>query len=486
MDRHFTRVRAASTLLAMAFALAMAIGPAVATVRASTATSTTLAVPAGIQYGPVQVTARVVPVPTPTNGFLPGVSFLSDGNLVGASPLDDTGVGTSTLPLGPGTHTVVATFGPVGDFDASQSAPATVTVGIATQVTLVSSPNPALTTQAVAITASVTPHDVAGGTLTIVDAFDGSTIATGPIGNGSWSVSVSRTLAAGQHDLTASFSGDADFGPSAARLAQVVTTDTGVDATGVRVDYATFYPYKDGYRDTEFIRGSLRESASVVIRIYGPTNKLLRTVDLGRRAPGAYVYGWTGRTAAGTPFAAGTYRVVQRLTDTAGNVLTATSKVAVSAKRLHWHSATITLAGGRYDAVGDPGNGSVSRAASPYGGGVRLSSGTAGVAVRYPFTLHSAVAYGSTITFKVTGRSPNGHRAVAGLWNRALCSPLDIGCYDVKAIGPKSATWSISASSGLHRNGRRAYGVVIVPYLGGRAIFDVAKVQLVYRWAVLA
>jgi Big-like domain-containing protein/flagellar hook capping protein FlgD len=452
---------------------------------AVTPTTTTLDVPGGTQYGSFIVTAHVLPAPQPFDFFLPAVSFLVDGNLSGVAPLDANGDGSTDLTLGVGSHSIVASFGGLGDYQASQSAPSIVTVGLGTTVALESSRNPALTTQSVTITATVGPESITGGTLSIVDAFDGSTIASGSVGPGTTSVAVTRTFAAGDHQLTASYSGDGDYGPSTAMLDQAVDADSAVDATGMRVDYTTFYPYKDGYRDVDYIRGRLNEPASVLIRIYNPGGSLIKTFDLGARAPGDYVATWTGRNASGAVLPEGTYKVVQRLTDSASNVLSVTSFVTLSRKKLIWTTATISLRGNQYAAAADPGSGSISGSKSAYSNGVLLSSGTSGVAVAYKFTLHSGVAYSSTITFGVLGRSPNGRTAAEGLWNRSYCPPDNTVCYDYKAIGPGYQWWTMRASEGLHVSARTAYGIVLVPYTGVVHKFDVAKVRLVYRWASL-
>ena len=470
-----------ATLLVAALVAAFAV-PASAT--ASTATTTTLDVPSGTQYGAFTVTAHVQPAPQPVNGFIPAVTFVIDGGGGLPAPIESNGDAVTPLSLSAGLHTIVASFGPFDVWDASQSDPASVTVGIATQVGLTSSANPASTTQQVTITASVTPASVTGGTMSIVDAFDGSSIASGSIGPGATSVSVTRAFAVGDHPLTATYSGDGDYGPSDAQLTQTVEPDTTVDGWA-GVLYSTFYPYKDGYRDTNAIRGSLGEPASVLIRIYAPSDALIRTIDLGARPAGAYSWTWTGRTSSGAILPAGRYKVVQRLTDASSNVKNVTSFSTVSTKKLKWTSATITLHGSDFTARSDGGSGYISKTRSAYAGGVRLYSGKAGVAVAYKFTVHGARVYGSTVKFGVLGKSPNGTTVSEGLWNRASCSPAYIGCYDLKTMGPGYAWWSMRASSGLHIDERTAYGLVAVPYTGRVRSFDVAKVRFVYRWAVL-
>jgi hypothetical protein len=452
---------------------------------ATTATTTTLDVPAGTQYGAFTVTGHVRPAPAPVDGFIPAVSFLVDGSPSGSAPLDDAGDGSTSLWLPVGTHSIVASFGPFGDYDASQSDPASVRVGIATQVAMTSSRNPVLAAQSIRFTATVSPDAVTGGTLSIVDAFDGSTLASGVVGAGTTSVSADLTLAVGVHELTASFTGSGDYGPSDTHLTQTVNPDTFVDVTGLRVTYPTFYPYKDGYRDTEGVRGTLHEPASVLIRVYSPTNALVKTFNLGSRAAGAYSIVWTGRNASGAILANGTYRIVQRLTDAQSNVKTVTHSVTLSRKRLIWTTSAIARAGYQYSAYADPGNGYVSASRSSYYHGVKLSSGSAGVAVRYTFKVRSAVVYGTSIKFQVLGRSPNGRTVLEGLWNRAYCSPSNVGCYDVTSIGPGYAWWSTSASTGLHVDAQTAYGMVWARYTGVVRTFDIAKVRLIYRWAVL-
>jgi hypothetical protein len=496
MQRCFraSRGRPRSVVLALVAVLAIVAMGVPASVRAGTPTETTLTAPAGTQYGSFIVTAHVTPAPQPEDGFIPGIGFLVDGNLSGVAPLDLNGDGSTNLWLMPGTHSIVATFGPFGSWDASQSAPAEVTVAVSTAVALISSRNPALNSESVTITATVSPTSavpgpggavIPGGTLSIVDALDGSTIASGPVSGSATSISIARKFAAGSHALTATYSGSADYEASQAQLTQVVNADTSVNASSLRVDYTTFYPVKDGYRDTDGIRGTLNEPASVRIRIYSPAGSLIRTVDLGLRAKGAYAFIWTGRSSTGTLLPTGKYRIVQRLTDTVNNVRSATFYVTLSHKKLIWTSVTKTLYGSQYSVYGDPGSGYVSPSRSAYYRGVRIASGSSWAAVRYSFTLHSALVYSSSFTFRVLGKSPNGTTALEGLWNRYYGSSLYVTSYDVRLIGPSYAWWAKSGDSRSHRSGSSAYGMVYVGYAGATHTFDVAKVQLTYRWAVL-
>jgi flagellar hook capping protein FlgD/Big-like domain-containing protein len=488
MNRLSNVARVVRRAILLAAATALVSTSLIATpAAASTSTVTTLDLPAGQQYGSFTVTAHVRPAPQPANGFIPAVNFLVDGNLSGVAPLDGTGDGSTDLTLPVGSHSIVASFDGFDSWDASASAPEAVTVGIATTVQLSSSLNPALSSQPVTITAVVAPASgaLSGGTLSIVDAFDGSTIASRSVGALVNSVSVTRIFAPGSHPLTANYTGHEAFGPSSASLGQSILADTAVNASSLAVAYSTFYPVIDNYRDVEFIRGRLNEPASVVVRIYSPAGSLIKTVNLGLRDAGEYTVSWNGRNSAGTILAAGTYRIVQRLTDTVANVKEATFSVALSHKKLSWTSATITRYGSQYSASGHGGTGFVSLSKSPYYRGVRISSGSGWASVRYSFTLHSAVAY-SNLTLRVLGKSPNARQVIEGLWNPNYGTSLDTGNYDGKLIGPSYGWWSITLPQANHRSGQAVRGEVLADNDAGFGRkFDIAKVQLVYRWAVL-
>jgi hypothetical protein len=480
-------------LSSVVIALIAVFGLLPATALAVTATTTTLDVASdsieigsGETSGALVVTAHVVPAPQPFNGFIPAVGFLVDGTLNGVAPIDGSGDGSTDVHLSAGTHSIVATFGGLGDFAASESDPATVVATFATAVTLSSNRNPALDTEAVTITASVSPGSITGGTLTVVDSFDGSTIASATVGSGTTSAAVTQVFAEGMHALTATYSGDGDYASSLAHLDQAVNKDTVVAATELSVAYATFYPYPDQYRDTEAIRGRLQETASVLIRIFSPSGSLIKDVNLGTQSPGAYAYAWDGRYPSGAILPEGRYKIIQRLTDVAGNVSKTTFYANLSRKKLIWTTSTISINGSAYFGFIDEGNGSISQTNSAYTRGLLLTSGTSGVAVVYRFTLHSAVKYGASITFGVLGLSPNGRKAYEGLWNRSLGLWTDPDAYDYQTIGPDYGWWRLSGSSDLHLSGQdRAYGSVVVPYTTAVRKFDIAKVRLVYRWAVL-
>ena len=82
------------------------------------------------------------------------------------------------------------------------------------------------------------------------------------------------------------------------------------------VNYGTFYPVKDNYRDTLKISGNRQEPIAVTIRIYNANNKRVALVTKSE-ATGAYSYSWNGRDGKKL-LPAGKYRIVQTLVDEAG------------------------------------------------------------------------------------------------------------------------------------------------------------------------
>lgn len=156
--------------------------------------------------------------------------------------------------------------------------------------------------------------------------------------NGTCDVTI--TLAtAGDHTLKVSYPGDAAFAAATADPVITVIANT-VQATGVGLNYGTFYPYRDGYRDAVTARGTRIEAASVLIKVYSPTNRLLKTAPAIASATGAYAWAWNGRNASGTMYPAGKYRIEQTLND-GYMTKTWTSYVNLSAKRLYTYTKTL-------------------------------------------------------------------------------------------------------------------------------------------------
>ena len=182
------------------------------------------------------------------------------------------------------------------------------------------------------------PGPATGATGDVAVNEGAATLDTCTLASGTCSVTL--TLAAGDHTLTVSYPGDGAFQAATKDVTWTVAPNT-IDASGVGLNYATFYPYKDGYRDAVTARGTRNEAASVTIKVYSPTNKLLKTAPLIPSAKGAYSWSWNGRKASGTMYPVGKYKITQTLDD--GYMTnTVTKYVNLSAKRLYTYTKTLT------------------------------------------------------------------------------------------------------------------------------------------------
>ena len=260
--------------------------------------------------------------------------------------------------------------------------------------------------------------------------------------------------------------------------------DAVVSASGVGVNLSKFYPYRDSYKDSVLVRGTLGEWATVKIDVYNTlTNSKVRTFDLGLRR-GAYGQAWNGRTAAGARVPATKYKVVQTLQDQLGNKLVAVAYTTISWKRLYTLSGSKTLYGAQYSFHGDPGNGTISTRSAFYRG-IKIKSGASWVGLGYKFSLPAATVYKS-VTFKVLGKSPNGDKAWEAVWNPSYGSYLIVESYDLaKQIGPSYKWWSTSGNLASHQRSRVARAIVMAINDGSSVTFDVSKVRIVYTYGVL-
>jgi hypothetical protein len=208
-------------------------GSVVISYAESLATSTTLTASPhpGVAGSPTTLTATVAPAsgttkPTGT------VVFTEGSTTLGSAPVNaTTGEATLNLTLPVGTHSIVASYGGASGFDASASDPLSYAVNrIATTTELSGSPNPGTAGTRTTLTATVTPASGSAKPTGTVTFFDGSTVlGTADVDPGTATLSVS--LPAGRHDITASYSGTTDFAPSTAAalrytVAPAVTTSS--------------------------------------------------------------------------------------------------------------------------------------------------------------------------------------------------------------------------------------------------------------------
>jgi hypothetical protein len=436
--------RAARRGVALAAALSIAGGllatPA-AMAAGATPSETSLDAPA-LNPKPVGRTTQVLA--TVTAGATGEVTFLAGGAPQATVALAG-GVATWTVPadMAPGTYAVTAEY--LGD--------ATYAASASTAVELVVGPRPVIVARGVS-----GPHDPTGATAQKGDVLN---VCASPTDNGTptgalpveGSVEIrvdgvaratialpeecvlvsTAAWALGAHSIVARYApgthtdhATADSDPWPITVASNV-----VEATGSNPSPATFYPYRDGYKDTTRLRGTRNEVASVSIKIYNSAGRLVRTLG-APAATGAWSVPWNGRNTAGSYVAAGKYTVKQTVRDSLGLSRRLPSVyVIVSSKRIYTYTKTLrkTLA---QRSAGSP------------------SAGWVG----WRFTLPSATVY-KKLVFGVYGRtgSPAG---IFGPHDYASCpgTTWDWQCTAPYAYFPSSLSWkNVTGSVTANRHG---------------------------------
>jgi uncharacterized repeat protein (TIGR03803 family) len=160
------------------------------------------------------------------------VTFLDGASALGAATLNASGVAAfTTTKLTVGNHAITVSYGGDGNFTANTSAALTQTVNKdATTITVTSSNNPATFGQAITFTATVKASwpgsGLPGGTVTLKD--NGASLGSGTLAGGKATFSTS-TLAAGNHIITAVYSGNGNFKTSTSiAITQTVTAAASV------------------------------------------------------------------------------------------------------------------------------------------------------------------------------------------------------------------------------------------------------------------
>jgi hypothetical protein len=264
--------------------------------------------------------------------------------------------------------------------------------------------------------------------------------------------------AVGTYHYVATYSGNATVAGSASDPVELVIVADSVDASNVKVNYSTFYPVKDGYRDALTISGNRQESIGVTISIYNSSNKRVRLASKSS-ATGAYSYAWNGRNSKGDVLPAGKYRIVQKLVDTAGTNKSFTSYANLSTKKLVTLNKAITKNGSAITA----GAGNIATSS----GVARLKGGSNAAIAGYQFKIPSAVVYKS-LSFRVNAAARlSAPSSLIAMQNFNVCDTWNTTCFDrAKAIGSSSGArkwYSTSGSPSSHRKGLVVRGLVGVP-----------------------
>lgn len=375
------------------------------------------------------------------------------------------------------------------NFEATaESEPTTVTLTVnvqpaATATMIIAGTNPAQANHPILLVPQVSGEGTGferTGTIEWRDADTDTVLDTRPITEPELTF---PSLPIGIRHFVATYSGDATHQGSTSPVFELVVVADDVDASGVGLQYTTFYPVKDGYRDTVAIRGTRSEPAAVQIRVYGPTGKLVRSASLASGG-GAYSYPWNGRTSSGSVLTAGTYRVVQTLTDAFGSKAAYTDYVKLSRKKLVQHTTYVTKRGSSISAKGAEGSASVSVSTS--GGYAKLKAGNDRALAGWEFKLPAATIYRS-MRFQTQTKTGFGvPPSSIAVQNFNVC-PKTTGkwyrnCFDHwKTIGNSSgslAWYSTAGSVTNNRAGRYVRGLVDVPF-GTTYVYKV-RIRIVY------
>ncbi|BDM74734.1 hypothetical protein HEK616_82210 (plasmid) [Streptomyces nigrescens] len=179
---------------------------------------------------PVTFTATVAPVApgagTPTGtlafDFGDGTTPVAVPVVAGLATAQHAFAGTTGSP-----YTITAAYGGAPDFTASAGATGHAVGRAASGVVITMGPDTSVSGQPVTVTATVTPTAPGDGTPTgtvIVDFGDGTAPVAVPLVGGAATVTHTWAGAAGSpYVVTASYGGDADFGPTTATAAHTVT-----------------------------------------------------------------------------------------------------------------------------------------------------------------------------------------------------------------------------------------------------------------------
>ena len=180
--------------------------------NASTQIALTASSNPAIYLTPLTLTATIM-----TNGAIAtgSVTFTDGGTSIGTQLLNAGGVATLTLAtLTPGPHSIVASYGGDSQTSPSISVPLAVSVKELTSISVASNANPTLTLSPILLSVAVVNSGVgvASGTVTFTD---GSTLlGTATLDGLGHATLTVPSLNAGNHSITATYSGDTDDFPT--------------------------------------------------------------------------------------------------------------------------------------------------------------------------------------------------------------------------------------------------------------------------------
>ena len=180
---------------------------------------------------PVDLVA-IVAAAVPSYGTPTGtVTFLDNGASLATATLDSDGTAIlQTTSLAFGNHTITAVYGGDANFAGDTANAVTQTVLYATSTTVVSSANPAVYSETVTLTATVTASGgVPTGTVTFFDY--GITLGTATVDSSSTATFTSSSLSVGDNFITAVYGGDVNNAASTSDFLDQTVNPAGTATT---------------------------------------------------------------------------------------------------------------------------------------------------------------------------------------------------------------------------------------------------------------
>ncbi len=218
----------------------------VQTVKQDATTSAVTSSVSPAVFGQAITFTAVVSAAAPGAGTPTGAVTFKDGNTALGSATLSAGVATfTTATLSVANHNITVSYGGDADFSASASSALVQTVNhqYATTATVTSSVSPAVFGQAITFTAVVSAAAPGAGTPSGTVQFkDGSAVlGTAPLDRNGRATFTTAALNVGNHSITVSYGGDADFSASASlTLVQTVKQDATAAAVTSSVSSAVF------------------------------------------------------------------------------------------------------------------------------------------------------------------------------------------------------------------------------------------------------
>lgn len=401
-------------------------GSIVQTVSKSASSTSVTSSSNPVAFGvPVTFTASVAPV-APAGGVPTGTVTFYDGTTsIGSATLGDGGWTTltiSTLTLG--THSIKAEYAGDSNFSGSTSATLSQTVGqTGTTLALVSSQNPSPFGAPVTFTATLSSDGGAGSATGKITFSEGiTTLAVVDIVSGGTASFTTSSLAAGPHSITASYSGDSNFGACTATILQSI----GGAATTVTVtSSANPVPYAQPVTFTAVVNSAGGAANATGTITFKDGSQVLATVAVN---DGGWATFSTDSLSAGTHSITASYSGDSNFAASTSDVLTQTVSPSNTTTTVSSSAPTSSYGQAVTFTATVKGTGQQAGPASP------LTPQPAGTVTFYD----GAVALG-------TGTLTNG-------WTTLNVSTLSAGTHTITAVYSGSAAFNGSTSAPLIQN----------------------------------